>query len=181
MIKPITVLGAIIGAVVSYYLLNLLWHEKPLQDVQVTAELLPPVAKVKRVRSRHESSLSCLQKTIYFEAANQGDVGMTAVANVVMNRLQDYNFPDTVCEVTYQKVNMNGHTVCQFTWYCEGHHKIYHDSAWKRSKEIAEAALKGTIEHVVGNAKFYHAIYVLPSWAAQHTQVAQIGDHIFYE
>src|SRR3546814_18340282 len=51
---------------------------------------------------------------------------------------------------------------------------------WRRSAEIARAALTGHVEASVGMATHYHANYVLPRWAPKLTKIEQIGAHIFY-
>ena len=44
----------------------------------------------------------CLAQNIYFESANQPFAGRVAVANVVMNRADDVQFPTEICDVVYQ-------------------------------------------------------------------------------
>ena len=44
----------------------------------------------------------CLAQNIYFESANQPDAGRVAVAQVVLNRVDDLQFPNTICGVVYQ-------------------------------------------------------------------------------
>src|SRR3546814_18338621 len=51
---------------------------------------------------------------------------------------------------------------------------------WRRSAEIARAALTGHVAASVGMATHYHANYVLPRWAPKLTKIEQIGAHIFY-
>mgnify|MGYP003324414285 CR=1 FL=1 len=41
----------------------------------------------------------CLAQNIYFEAGNQPFIGRYAVANVTLNRVNDSQFPNTVCDV----------------------------------------------------------------------------------
>ena len=70
----------------------------------------------------------CMAQNIYFEAANQSFAGKIAVGHVVINRVEDLQFPNDVCGVIYQaktKVNWKGNVVpirnqCQFSWYCDG-------------------------------------------------------------
>ena len=70
----------------------------------------------------------CLAKNIYFESANQPDAGRVAVAQVVLNRVEDLQFPNSICEVVYQakmRTNCKGEEVpilnkCQFSWFCDG-------------------------------------------------------------
>ena len=45
---------------------------------------------------------TCLAKNMYFEARNQGLAGQLAVSLVVMNRVKDERFPNTICGVIEQ-------------------------------------------------------------------------------
>ena len=49
-----------------------------------------------------ESAIDCLTKNIYFEAKNQSIAGQLAVALVVINRVKDKRFPETICDVIYE-------------------------------------------------------------------------------
>ena len=49
-----------------------------------------------------EQEAVCLAKNMYYEARNQGLAGQLAVSLVVMNRVKDKRYPDTICEVVYQ-------------------------------------------------------------------------------
>src|SRR3546814_17730979 len=51
---------------------------------------------------------------------------------------------------------------------------------WRRSAEIARAALTGHVAASVGMATHYHANYVQPRWAPHLPKIEQIGAHIFY-
>ena len=53
-------------------------------------------------------------------------------------------------------------------------------AAWTRAVAIAEIAHKGLWESEAGDAVFFHARYVRPSWSRTKTQLAQIDTHIFY-
>ena len=46
-----------------------------------------------------ETAFICLALNTYHEAKNQSLVGQIATAQVVMNRVEDNRFPNTVCEV----------------------------------------------------------------------------------
>ena len=76
-----------------------------------------------------EKQIECLAKNLYFEVGNQGTAGMLAVSSVVINRVNDDRFPNTMCKVIHQKRG----GVCQFSWYCDGksdippNKKIYQD------------------------------------------------------
>mgnify|MGYP003628329525 CR=1 FL=1 len=71
-------------------------------------------------------ALMCLALNVYHEAKNQSLIGQIAVAQVVMNRVRDERYPDTVCEVVEQgptyswKKDYPVKNRCQFSWYCDG-------------------------------------------------------------
>jgi spore germination cell wall hydrolase CwlJ-like protein len=64
-----------------------------------------------------DDSITCLARTIYWEAKGADAEGMAAVANVVLNRLGHDGFPDTICGVVKQGVESKA---CQFSWWCDG-------------------------------------------------------------
>jgi spore germination cell wall hydrolase CwlJ-like protein len=120
----------------------------------------------------------CLTQAIYYEAATESDAGKAAVAQVILNRMKHPAYPDTVCGVIYQGSARPG---CQFSFACDGSMRRPPVPAlWRRSAEIARAALSGHVETSVGMATHYHADYVLPRWAPKLTKIEQIGAHIFY-
>ena len=49
------------------------------------------------------SSRDCLARAMYFESNRSSDDGMLAVGSVVMNRVADKRYPNTVCAVVGQK------------------------------------------------------------------------------
>ena len=46
--------------------------------------------------------LFCLATAIYFEARGEETLGQMAVAQVVINRMVDDRYPDTVCDVVWE-------------------------------------------------------------------------------
>lgn len=132
----------------------------------------------------------CLAQNIYFESANQSFAGKLAVAHVVINRMEDLQFPNTVCGVVYQAktyTNWKGNEApirnqCQFSWYCDGKSDEPVDSkTWIKSLYIADLALTGEYKDITEGALWYHADYILPYWADELEFVTQIDDHIFYK
>jgi hypothetical protein len=116
---------------------------------------------------------------VYYEAGNQSDQGEAAVAQVVLNRLRHPLFPKTVCGVVFEGSALP--TGCQFTFTCDGSLRRRPDTVlWNRAKRIAERALDGYVEPIVGEATHYHAIYVVPYWESGLIKVVQIGSHVFY-
>ena len=124
---------------------------------------------------------------IYHEAKNQSMLGQFAVAQVVMNRVEDSRFPDTVCEVVKQGLTYrNGKVVigkCQFSWYCDGKSdEPNRDSkAWSNAIRHASIIMTETIIiDVTDGATHYHASYVRPAWAKTKKRTTRIDKHIFY-
>ena len=135
-----------------------------------------------------ETALMCLALNTYHEAKNQSMIGQIATAQVVMNRVADSRYPNTVCEVVKQGPKYKGSDVpvrhkCQFSWFCDGKSdEPKKDSKeWRMAQEYARIVLSGRIVlDVTEGATHYHATYVKPSWAKTKTRTTRIEKHIFY-
>ncbi len=124
-------------------------------------------------------ALRCLTQAIYYEAALEPTNGQEAVAQVILNRVRDPNYPNTVCGVVFQGAERI--TGCQFSFTCDGALSLAPVKwAWDRARVVAERALGGHVAERVGTATHYHADYVHPWWAPTLTKIDQIGAHIFY-
>lgn len=122
----------------------------------------------------------CLTTGIYFEARGESLKGQAAVAQVILNRVRNPAYPDTICGVVYQGEKLR--TGCQFSFTCDRIPDLvlapWH---WKTAKEVAMAVTAGKIWFPeVGSATHYHANYVRPNWGPTMKRVAKIGKHIFY-
>lgn len=51
----------------------------------------------------HRRQVTCLALAVYYESRGESLRGQRAVASVVMNRVRSPRFPDTVCEVIFQR------------------------------------------------------------------------------
>ena len=135
-----------------------------------------------------ETAFMCMALNIYHEAKNQSMLGQIAVGQVVMNRVADSRFPDTVCEVVKQAVTHKGTNKpilfrCSFSWYCDGKkdEPEYDSHAWFLAQDYARIVLSGKIVlDVTEGATHYHATYVRPSWAKTKKRTTRIDRHIFY-
>lgn len=131
--------------------------------------------------SRSPAEMRCLAEAIYFESRSEPIRGQLAVAQVVINRLKNPAYPDSVCGVVYQ--NQNWRNACQFSFACDGIRDVVRDyAAWETAQELARSVLMGEAEWLddVGSATHYHATYVRPAWAGQMHRMVQIGVHVFY-
>ena len=144
----------------------------------------------------------CLALNMYHEARGQGTAGLFAVSAVVLNRVNDSRFPNSVCEVVEQgpireswKTRENKSLPeskrkyypiknrCQFSWFCDG------KSDTPRNKKMYQELLdlaklimynELILVDITDGALFYHADYVTPGWAKTKQKTVEIQDHIFY-
>jgi spore germination cell wall hydrolase CwlJ-like protein len=131
--------------------------------------------------AQRTKELECLTRNIYWEAASEPFEGKVGVAQVTMNRVQSGKFANSVCGVVYQKNVFYEKVVCQFSWYCEGNHKMkaVHGPLWIESEAVAKKVLlEGFRLPSLEAALFYHADYVSPGWKLP--KIEKIGRHIFY-
>ena len=126
-----------------------------------------------------EKQLKCLTDNIYFEAGNQKDIGMKAVALTTMNRLKHEEFPNTICEIVHQRIS----NVCQFSWTCFKRMRVYDHEAYLRAKHMAKHVLMNYryMYDITKGATFFHRNDVRPSWANPRKRTVIIGKHLFYK
>ena len=150
------------------------------------------VDKAEVDKFRHTEA-TCLAKNMYYEARNQGLAGQLAVSLVVMNRVKDSRYPNTVCGVVEQgptreswKKNGTFYPIrnrCQFSWFCDGKSdEPKEPTTYKRLLDLALVLVYDDIQIVdfTEGATHYHADYVYPAWRKSKTKTVEIADHIFY-
>ena len=130
-------------------------------------------------------ALMCLALNVYFEARSESMASQLAVSLVVMNRVKDHRFPNTVCGVVKQGLTYKNDKVvlgkCQFSWYCDGKtDKPNNKQAWLKAQQVASIVLDGSMVDFTQGSTHYHAYYVYPSWRTTKTKVTRIDSHIFY-
>ncbi|BAV51634.1 cell wall hydrolase SleB [Mesorhizobium loti] len=163
--------------------------EALLQDEQPNSgRFIPPMAKGDHwwiqnplpasVFSKPEQK--CLANGIYFEARSESVRGQAAVAQVILNRVRNPAYPNSICGVVYQ--NDSWFNRCQFSFACDGRKKRIDDpAAYKTAQDIAMAVTAGKIFiPEVGSSTHYYAQYVHPGWARTMQKMTKIGLHIFY-
>ena len=117
----------------------------------------------------NQDDLFWLSRVIYRESGNQSLEGQMAVGNVVLNRVADPAFPDTVEGVLAQKN--------QFSTYKSGVLRKTEPSA--KSIIAAKLVLDGGVVKETRGALFFDCTN--NSWAARNKQlIATFGDHNFY-
>jgi spore germination cell wall hydrolase CwlJ-like protein len=134
--------------------------------------------------AQRKKELDCLALNIYREAGHEPFEGKVAVAQVTMNRVEHEKFPDSVCEVVYEKTmsSVSGRIICQFSWYCDSTHRNrpINKPAYEESMKVAkQVLLEGFRLPSLEPALFYHADYINPNWKLD--RITQVGTHIFYK
>ena len=130
--------------------------------------------------------VNCMALNVYYEARGSNLADKVAVADVVLNRVKDTRYPNTICEVVKQgKQYPSGKMVrnaCQFSWYCDGKSDTPRDQdRWAEAQSIAwNMVEEGKFRGITEGATHYHATYVNPRWAKTLQLVGRIGAHIFY-
>lgn len=126
------------------------------------------------------AALVCLAQAIYYEARSEPLLGQYAVAEVILNRVDDPSFPNTVCAVVAEDRGPAAHD-CQFSYMCDGKPEVMADS---KARDIAVSVANITATRtteIAKDAKYYHAAHIHPAWAKNLKVVAAIGNHIFYK
>ncbi|QFT48855.1 Spore cortex-lytic enzyme precursor (plasmid) [Roseivivax sp. THAF40] len=136
-------------------------------------------AKTLRPLEDPDPDVDCLAEALYFEARGEPVRGQIAVGEVILNRVENSGFPETVCDVIYQGVDFDHG--CQFSYACDGlpeaiDDKTSHDIALR----LAAFLMREPERHFAKGALFYHALYVSPNWTTGLERLAKIGNHIFF-
>lgn len=121
----------------------------------------------------------CLAVNSYHEAKNQSVAGQLAVMYVVLNRVEDDRYPNTICGV----IKQGNKKSCAFSWHCDG--KSDHISNSKLYADLyilATMVIDSTIPKIdiTEGSTHYHADYVTPYWVDSLERMTQIDAHIFY-
>ena len=141
----------------------------------------------------------CLAMNVYHEAKNQPFDGQVAVAQVVLNRVEDERYPNSICEVVEQgpvyeswktrndpakdAIYWPVKNRCQFSWYCDGKSDIpYNERAWENSVTLSKFIIGSNsfLPDITDGSLYYHGDYVEPSWSKVFKKTLQIDTHIFY-
>ena len=132
------------------------------------------------------TDIECLTLNIYHEARSESTLGQQAVAHVVMNRVSDSRFPDTVCDVVFQKgwSRIGRQWVAQFSWILDRNpDKVYEKEAYYTAHMIAVEVYAKLYQYdpTLG-ATHYHKTTIEPVWSFDSRMVVTMeeGLHRFY-
>ena len=124
-------------------------------------------------------AIDCLAVGQLYEAGDDTD-GERAVAQVILNRVRHPAFPKSVCGVVFQGSDRS--TGCQFSFACDGALGRWHPNptSWVRARQVATAALNGSVYAPVGYATHYHTDWVVPYWSSSLDKIARVKTHLFF-
>lgn len=123
-------------------------------------------------------SIKCLALNLYHEARSEGSTGMQLVADVTINRVRSSRFPNSICQVVYDRK--------QFSWtHTISNSTPRNKTAWKRAVRISLTTLwkhsNGTYNRLT-SADHYFADYIeRPVWVSGMKFVGKHGSHLFYK
>ena len=108
-----------------------------------------------------------LAKVIYAEARGESYTGQVAIAAVVLNRVEDSRFPNTVAGVIYQP--------WAFTAVNDGQINLEPN---QKAYQAADDALNGW-DPTYGSVYYYNPKTATSKWIFTTKKVTQIGKHVF--
>lgn len=156
-----------------------------------TAEVVRPMARpIVEECPETGNENQCMRCAIYHEARGEHIDGQIAVALVVMNRVASPRYPDTICEVVWQKgyVSRIQRWIGQFSFTTDGASDTMHERDVMRHVDAAIQVAQilydyNLEEEYLGMNKgvlWYHTEAVSPAWAKVYHPVIMIGTHMFY-
>lgn len=134
--------------------------------------------------------LQCLTTGIFLESRGEPLLGQQLVAKVILNRVKDPSFPDTICKVVFQPK--------QFSWYNQGKTEaigrlLKGSTRGLKPKDIAAyqeaqfVALTMIKEEIELPEKYNKALYFVhknvaksQKWLTKLKFIGKVGSHRFY-
>lgn len=118
-----------------------------------------------------DAQTRCLATSVYYESKGEPLAGQLAVAQVVLNRVENGRFGKDICAVVTAPR--------QFGFVRNGSFATpARNDQWQTAKAIALIAVSNSWPEVVPDATHFHATSVNPGWRLQ--RVATVGRHVFY-
>lgn len=114
-----------------------------------------------------ENDIRLISNAVYGESRGEPYIGQIAVAAVILNRLEDKRFPNTVSGVIFQPG--------AFTAVADG--QIYLTPNAKAKKAVMDA-INGT-DPTGGCNYYFNPVTATSKWIWSRPQVKKIGKHIF--
>ena len=128
---------------------------------------------------KSNKQMSCLAEALYFEARGEPIKGQLAVGEVVLNRVEDPRYPNSICKVVNQGTGRR--FACQFTYTCDGKlETVFERDAHEIALKISKILLTTHDRKLTKGSTHYHSNYVNPKWSKKFKRITKYGRHIFY-
>lgn len=115
----------------------------------------------------------CHATAIYHESRGEEIMGQVAVANVILNRVYNLKYPNSICKVVYQPYQFSHIRTAQ---------PDYRSEAWNYAVRVSihtQAAL--VANETYGATMYYNASLASPKWDFSKLElVGVLGGHTFY-
>lgn len=152
-------------------------YADPFEDVADVFRNIWPFDEEPQVQVAEED-VNYMASTLFMEARGEGEVGMRAVAHVILNRMNHGGYGGwSVYDVVTSP--------WQFSPWNRGWHQPairnqWQQDRWDEATRIATEVLSGQSVDPTEGALYFHATYVSPRWARGASGRTRIGNHIFY-
>ena len=146
-----------------------------------------PAAQTNVVDQAKMNNAYILTATLWGEARGEGELGMQAVMNVIMNRAKgDFNKARDIVLKPKQFSVWNSVKDPEQTalGMAKAHRakKLPDGPSYIKALELVDKAMNGSLTDVTGGATFYfNPKKANPSWAKMMTKTKSIGNHDFYK
>jgi len=141
----------------------------PIMVATIDVEAPPAVAI-----DRNRPDIMCMALNIYHEARGSSLEDRIATGLVVLNRMESENFPDTVCDVVWER--------SQFSWTNDGRSDIPHNlEAYEAALLLASFIISGAYPDFTYGATHYHTAEIRPYWSDGSLAKVRIGAHVYME
>lgn len=136
-------------------------------NVHVLEDEAVETEEVERRYEPDEKEMDLLARAVYSEARGEPEAGQVAVAAVILNRLEDEKFPNTISGVIFQPGAFTAVADGQF-WYTPN----------EKAYEAVEKALVGE-DPSDGAVFYYNPATATSRWIFSRPVIKRIGRHLF--
>lgn len=137
--------------------------------ITIYAQTKKAESSISTTKASGDNMVELLARLINGEARGESYIGQVAVGAVIMNRVKDPSFPNTIAGVIYQKGQFSCITDGQFDVAIDEDSTVY---------KAAEDAMNG-VDPTNGALYFYNPSKTKSKWLFSLKTVTTIGKHVF--
>lgn len=156
---------------------------KNKQDIRIPQPYTPDEYVVPAEFPAFED-VECLAQVTYHEARGESTAGKLGVMHVVINRVAEKHYGDSICAVVYYgKRDAKGRPIrgkCQFSWVCDGvSDEIKNYGEYQQLREMAYQFLVHRPVDITDGAKWFKTLSSKSRpWG---DKAVQIDNHVFFK